>query len=43
MSEQENNIEQNKKNGNEEKLAVKFPEWDLIPPDLLIKRSNNEQ
>lgn len=25
-----------------ENLAVKFPDWDLLPPDLLIKRGKNE-
>ncbi len=25
-----------------EKMAVKFPDWDLLPPALLIKRGKNE-
>lgn len=25
-----------------EKMAVKFPDWDLLPPALLVKRGVNE-
>lgn len=25
-----------------EKMAVKFPDWDLLPPALLINRGKNE-
>ena len=25
-----------------EKMAVKFPDWDLLPPALLVKRGKNE-
>lgn len=42
MSEQENNNNENEINENEEKMAVKFPDWDLLPPDILIKRQKNE-
>lgn len=45
MSE-ENNTKyiQDLSNNDEDKMAVKFPDWDLLPPDLLLKRpKNNEQ
>ncbi len=25
-----------------EKMAVKFPDWDLLPPSLLVKRGKDE-
>lgn len=25
-----------------DKMAVKFPDWDLLPPTLLVKRSKND-
>lgn len=25
-----------------DKMAVKFPDWDLLPPALLVKRSKND-
>lgn len=37
MNETENNNKEN-----DEKIAIKFPDWDLLPPDLLIKRPANE-
>lgn len=40
MTEQENNNVKEKEN--DEKMAVKFPDWDLVPPDVLIKRGKNE-
>ena len=43
MSEQNNDIEQNKTDENDEKMAVKFPDWDLLPPDILIRRQKNEK
>ena len=42
MTEQENNEQQNQTDNFEEKMAVKFPDWDLLPPDVLIKRGKNE-
>jgi len=44
MNEEEKNINQNstKNEPAEEKMAVKFPSWDLLPPDLLLKRGKNE-
>jgi len=41
MSEIENNTNTNDIE-NDEKMAVKFPDWDLLPPDLLIRRPQNE-
>jgi len=25
-----------------EKMAIKFPDWDLLPPVLLVQRGKNE-
>lgn len=25
-----------------EKIAIKFPDWDLLPPALLVQRGKNE-
>lgn len=30
-------------NNLDEKMAVQFPDWDLLPPDVLIKRAKHEQ
>jgi len=45
MTEENNtNYVQDTNNNYEEKMAVNFPDWDLLPPDLLLKRpKNNEQ
>lgn len=44
MLEDKNN--ENKDNNeqvfHDEDMAIDFPSWDLMPPDLLIKRGNNE-
>ncbi len=42
MTENNDNQNNNQINETDEKMAVKFPDWDLLPPDTLIKRSNNE-
>lgn len=43
MSEDKNINENNNQNSNEdESMAVEFPSWDLLPPDLLMKRGNGE-
>ncbi len=46
MEENKNtNVNQNKIQDNKpeftrnEKIAVKFPDWDLLPPELLVKRN----
>lgn len=26
-----------------EKMAIKFPDWDLLPPAVLVKRHKDEQ
>ncbi len=26
-----------------EKMAVKFPDWDLLPPSLLVRRDKHEE
>ncbi len=42
MTQQEQeNLDNN--NNSDEKMAVQFPDWDLLPPDVLIKRAKNEQ
>ena len=43
MEEQTNKNEQQIVEKDDEKMAVKFPDWDLLPPDLLIKRQLNEK
>ena len=43
MTEQIDNQNNNQINENDEKMAVNFPDWDLLPPDVLLKRPNNEQ
>lgn len=46
MSEENNinNDNQDTNNNYDDKMAVNFPDWDLLPPDLLLKRpKNNEQ
>ena len=43
MSENEKNKEENQYNTDVEKMAVNFPDWDLLPPDVLIQRKKNEQ
>ena len=45
MSEEQNKIDNNNNNIDSQvavNLAVVFPSWDLLPPDLLLKRGNNE-
>lgn len=39
--EAKNNIETNN-DFQDENMAIEFPEWDLMPLDLLLKRGNNE-
>ena len=31
-------LKKNQQQNSNEKLAVKFPSWDLLPPALLVKR-----
>ena len=44
MTEEKTINEDNNQNNNNinDNMAVKFPEWDLLPPDLLLKRGKNE-
>lgn len=39
---QNNNTNTTKPSVTNEKMAVKFPDWDLLPPALLVKRGKNE-
>lgn len=43
MSE-EQDIKNNNQNDNsqDESMAIEFPDWDVLPPDLLLKRGKNE-
>ena len=41
-NEQNNNQHSDQQNNEDENIAVQFPDWDLLPPDVLLKRGNNE-
>lgn len=44
MSEEQDIKNNNNTNDNlqDESMAIEFPEWDILPPDLLLKRGKNE-
>ena len=44
MSEEKDTNNNNNSNDNsqDESMAIEFPEWDILPPDLLLKRGKNE-
>ena len=45
MSEEKENSHNNNnlnKDVQDENMAVEFPKWDILPPDLLLKRGKNE-
>lgn len=45
MSEEIENKDNNNDNNNinsDEKMALKFPDWNLLPPEVLLKRKKHE-